>query len=438
MQYTQYRNTSYHNTSLCGNNFCGKNLILSSFIICFALMFLGYPSHIFAQNIATQSTAGQNINPNPYIINNIVAESTAKSAIDAKNLAMTNARKQGLVQLFKNLEIDPKLAEKFTSTEINDTVRSEQVVSEKITANAYSGVFNITFSKPFVRSLLKTKNISTEKYEKEKLGSENTNNSEKPISSKNSTKKEVATSNKLNRKKIILLPIKQEESGYNIWEKENDWREQFIKIAQQYNKKSSELEIAFLEPDINNINILDPNNIEDLQFNLIEPILSQNKAESLYLAIFDFDKIDNKARITIKHFARKPKKSIALTFVNINYLKYNELLKRLSQKTVAYLETSQDVETETEETIKINILTNSFDSWIKINQKIIASNLFADIVLHSIDQKQTTISCRYLGDLEKANEELGRYSLKLTKEDAGSESIFFLSLIEAPSDNEQQ
>lgn len=400
-------------------------------------MFLGYPSYyVFAQSSSAQSS---NSAPNnPYLINNIVAESTAKSAIDAKNLAMTNARKQALVQLFKNLEIDPKLAEKFTSTEINDTVRSEQVVSEKITANAYSGVFNITFSKPFVRSLLKTKNISTEKSGKEKSSSENTNNSEKPIASKNSTKKELATPNKLNRKKIILLPIKQEESGYNIWGKENDWREQFIKIAQQYNKKSSELEIAFLEPDINNISILDPNNIEDLQFNLIEPILSQNKAESLYLAIFDFDKIDNKARIIIKHFARNPKKIIALTFVNINYLKYNELLKKLSQKTVAYLETSQDVETETEETIKINILTNSFDSWIKINQKIITSNLFADIVLHSIDQKQTNLSCRYLGDLEKANEELAPYSLKLTKEDAGSESVFFLSLIEATNDNDQQ
>jgi hypothetical protein len=366
------------------------------------------------------SKYSDNSKNSPYLIQNIQVEANGKSANDAKIIATKNARRQALTKLIEKLKISKNI-EKISDNELEQMIKSEQILLEKFSNNNYQATLNISFSKKFINFYLKNKN-------------------ENPLNNNDSIKN-LTTNNKIEKSKLedsnnkintLILPVKKQGNNFIIWEEKNDWRNSVEKSLQKSNINSNK-EILVVKNEINNLEIINNENFEDLQYLDFEPILIQQKSDNLYLAIFEYDEIENKAKITVKNFSKSPKKTVILNFVNVEFLKYSELIDKVSLKLIEYLLNNKNsINNEANQNnITLDIEINDFESWIKIQQKIINSGLMSNIFLKSISKQKTTISGNYLGNKNKIIEDFKNIDLSIKKKEA-EENQFTVSIIKKP------
>jgi hypothetical protein len=420
--------------------------------LCIYLIFAILPiNSIFSQNInninnsqaAITESNQNNVNnlaqSNPYNVADIIADATAKSGSDAKIIATNNARRKGLATLFSRLNIDIKSLDKISDAEILQIIRSEQLDNEKISSNSYYAVFNIKFSKKFLIHILKKKNI--------KIPNIKTNNKDEgdqirniEKDSKINSKTDVKTT--INKSKILILSAKKQDNKVIIWENENDWRTLLGKTWQTKNANNEyEIDIVELKNDIINIEAINQSNFDNLQYGDVEPIILRNKASSLYIATFSFDNIENKVKIQLDHFAKNPKKPVILSFVNVKYLKYNDLTKEVANRVIDYIidneEKSKDDQkiTDDKDLYYFEIEIQNFEDWITINQKLINSGLVANISLKSINKNQTIVTANYLGNKAKINDEFKEINLIISKKSDTNNDNYFTITINKNSSN---
>ena len=368
------------------------------------------------EKLASKSSDGSK--NSPYLIQNIQVEANGKSANDAKIIATKNARRQALAKLVERLKINKNI-EKISDSELEQMIKSEQILLEKFSNNNYQATLNVSFSKKFISFYLKNKNENPL----------NNNNSIQNLATNKVEKSELEDANKHN---TLILPIKKQGNNFMIWEEKNEWRNSVEKSLQK-NKLVTNNEILILKSEINNLETINNENIEDLQYLDFEPILIQQKADNLYLAIFEYDEIENKAKITLKNFSKNPKKTVILNFVNVEFLKYSELIDKVSLKLIEYLLNNKNsINSEANQNnITLDIEINDFESWIKIQQKIINSGLVSDIFLKSISKQKTTISGNYLGNKNKIIEDFKNIDLSIKKKE-NEDNQFTVSIIKKP------
>lgn len=368
------------------------------------------------EKLASKSSDGSK--NSPYLIQNIQVEANGKSANDAKIIATKNARRQALAKLVERLKINKNI-EKISDSELEQMIKSEQILLEKFSNNNYQATLNVSFSKKFIGFYLKNKNENPL----------NNNNSIQNLATNKVEKSELEDVNKHN---TLILPIKKQGNNFMIWEEKNEWRSSVEKSLQK-NKLVTNNEILILKSEINNLEIINNENFEDLQYLDFEPILIQQKADNLYLAIFEYDEIENKAKITLKNFSKNPKKTVILNFVNVEFLKYSELIDKVSLKLIEYLLNNKNsINSEANQNnITLDIEINDFESWIKIQQKIINSGLVSDIFLKSISKQKTTISGNYLGNKNKIIEDFKNIDLSIKKKE-NEDNQFTVSIIKKP------
>lgn len=354
----------------------------------------------------------------PYLIQNIQVEANGKSANDAKIIATKNARRQALTKLVERLKISKNI-EKISDNELEQMIKSEQILLEKFSNNNYQATLNVSFSKKFIAFYLKNKNDNPL----------SNNDSIQNLAINKAEKPELEDVNKQN---ILILPVKKQGNNFMIWEEKNEWRSSVEKSLQK-NKLVTNNEILILKSEINNLEIINNENIEDLQYLDFEPILIQQKSDNLYLAIFEYDEIENKARIIVKNFSKNPKKTVILNFVNVEFLKYSELIDKVSVKLIEYLLNNKNsINSEANQNnITLDIEINDFESWIKIQQKIINSGLMSNIFLKSISKQKTTISGNYLGNKNKIIEDFKNIDLSIKKKE-NEDNQFTVSIIKKP------
>ena len=99
---------------------------------------------------------------NIYLVDSISSKAVAKNANDAKNLVISNARRDAFMVLLMRLKLPISTSDNINDGEIAEMVRSEQIVDEKISGNSYSATFNIIFAKDFVEHILNKKNEGKE------------------------------------------------------------------------------------------------------------------------------------------------------------------------------------------------------------------------------------------------------------------------------------
>jgi len=354
----------------------------------------------------------------PYLIQNIQVEANGKSANDAKIIATKNAKRQALTKLVERLKINKNI-EKISDNELEKMIKSEQILLEKFSNNNYQATLNISFSKKFIAFYLKNKNDNLL----------SNNDSIQNLAINKAEKPELEDVNKQN---ILILPVKKQGNNFMIWEEKNEWKSSVEKSLQK-NKLATNNEILILKNEINNLEIINNENIEDLQYLDFEPILIQQKSDNLYLTIFEYDEIENKARIIVKNFSKNPKKTVILNFVNVEFLKYSELLDKVSLKLIEYLLNNKNsINSEANQNnITLDIEINDFESWIKIQQEIINSGLVSDIFLKSISKQKTTISGNYLGNKNKIIEDFKNINLSIKKKE-NEDNQFTVSIIKKP------
>ena len=99
------------------------------------------------------SKYSDNSKNSPYLIQNIQVEANGKSANDAKIIATKNARRQALTKLIEKLKISKNI-EKISDNELEQMIKSEQILLEKFSNNNYQATLNISFSKKFSKKLI--------------------------------------------------------------------------------------------------------------------------------------------------------------------------------------------------------------------------------------------------------------------------------------------
>jgi hypothetical protein len=322
--------------------------------------------------VSLNAKASQNI----YEVENIQINTSAPTPAQARDLAIANAQKNGLVILLNRLNVNSKIIEDSSNDEISDLVRSRQIIDENIAGNNYSAMFNLVFAKDFVDDFLLRKNISA--------------NSSKSTS--------LAISE---NKAALLIPVKILKTQALLWEVNNEWKGTLERILQDQLNSKLKIPIGDLS-DIATVNVEEISNYNYQQF---EPLLEKYHCDFVYLAFFDYDSIDNKTIITLKTIRKFKTTEVKLSLVNVDRLDYVNFLSKTAQRTIEYLlnpqnfsansEISND-QKSTQNILQLTILVSSLDEWLVVKNKIEASNLINQMEIKSILQGKVKISVNYI------------------------------------------
>lgn len=328
-----------------------SKIFLRNFLIFFLFSF-----NVFAQEA------------NIYLIEQVEGKAIDKSSVEAKNKATANARRDALNILLSRLSLNQNIAANLSDDKIFDLVSSEQIFDEKIAGNSYFAIFNIKFSKNVVE---RTFGLG-KKVEKED--------------------------------KYLLIPVKvlrqnplaeQNQDKFLLWEENNDW-----KIALE-NKVKSEFirKLIVPESDLGNVAALNKDNIDKVSFIDLEPILTKYKSDNALILFFSYDDIENKVTISVQNFKKLRKRRYKLSFVNVDRLNYNDLVKKVAEKTIEFLlQNKGDNDSDLENKIKIEVPITSLDNWIRIKNKIENSNLINQLNIEVMSKDYVKISINYIGE----------------------------------------
>ena len=333
------------------------------------------------------------------MVEGIAAKASARSSGDAKILATASARKDAFAILLSRLALNPSLVNNISNDDIFDMVNSEQITEERISGSGYSAIFNIAFSESAVKRILRDKNIK---------------------------KTDDVVENYLLIPVKILKPKSLDGNSPNellLWEAENNWK---IAIEKEI-KNSSIPNFIVPESDLSNISSLNKDNIEQVSFNDLEPILTKYKSSEGLVMFFYYDDIENKVIISVQNVKKLQKKLFKLNFVNVERLNYDQLTSKVAQKTIEYLLTLKSGNKSKSETnfIKIEIPISKLGDWMMIKNKIENSNLINQLNIESISKDYVRISVNYTENQTDIIEAFAQKNIFLEKK---AENLFSLSL----------
>ena len=320
--------------------------------------------------LSSYSSSALADSPSPYFIENVSANAVSKSAGDAKTLATTSARRDAFLILLTRLSLAPALADSISNDDIFDMVLSEQITEEKIAGNNYSATFHVKFAKNAVDKILKAKTSDS---------------SNAPV---------VEPS----EESYLIIPVKvlkkNSPDKYLLWESNNDWRSAIGKTL----REKSLSKFIMPDDDIANISVLNHDMIDKIEYQQIESIFSRYKASAAYIIFFYYDSIENKASITVQNIRKLQKKQVKLSFVNVDRLAYDALLKKVSEKTIEYLIGSQSASNlrSNNRLVKIEVPITSLGNWLMVKSKLESSNLISQLNIESISRDYVNISVNYL------------------------------------------
>ena len=172
---------------------------------------------------------------------------------------------------------------------------------------------------------------------------------------------------------------------------------------------------------------MNKDNIEQVSFNDLEPILTKYKSSEGLVMFFYYDDIENKVIISVQNVKKLQKKLFKLNFVNVERLNYDQLTSKVAQKTIEYLLTLKSGNKSKSETnfIKIEIPISKLGDWMMIKNKIENSNLINQLNIESISKDYVRISVNYTENQTDIIEAFAQKNIFLEKK---AENLFSLSL----------
>ncbi len=295
---------------------------------------------------------------NPYVVEDVAVSVSGKSPTDGRNQAVKSGRRDAFAILATRLDLDLKALRKISDDDISDMVRSEQINDEKIAGNNYSATMSVTFAKDFVDHILAQKNLLKEDA-KEAEGVEN-------------------------KGAALIVPVTILPRKILIWEGSNSWRSAIGKAVDG--------DDAFKIPagDSENVMTLNPENINHISAQDLEPFLSKYKTDVVYFVFFSRDNVANKASVKIRPLGKTEVLQTKLNFTNAEGLDEQELLIKVAGKTIDYLKSIKNDELKkTEQNFSLEIPVSRLGDWLMIKNKIETSGFVNRL---SID----AISCDYV------------------------------------------
>lgn len=317
-----------------------------------------------ANNLADRGMKSRN----PYLITNIFSSAEEPAPSDSRAKAIIKANRIAFLVLLRNLGVDESFSDKISDETIDGAVYSRQIDDERIAGNYYSAKFNIAFLKSTISGLVE--DDSVERVERVK------------------------------EENFLLIPIQIEDGQEIMWERNNFWRkalEQSINVANAQN-------IILPAGDYNDMVNINLKNIKTNNFNDFSPTMNRYGADSVIIAYFEIDDIENKAIVTLNIFRALDSKKIRLSFVNSKNLSKNGLYLEVADRAVRHITQSEEVKVKKpdyEPAIKsntkavINVEIENLGDWMAIESRIRKMNSIKNLTLQSITRDSVRILVEY-------------------------------------------
>lgn len=350
---------------------------------------------LFTLSSSVMPSVAQDKGTNPYLIEGIYSKNTGKTPEIAKNNTIKYARRDALMVFLARISRPLTIADQISDEEIIEMIRSEQILDEKFSGNNYSANFNFVFAKDFVDNIL-------------------------------SQKKSNYDANMVAQKKIpekfILIPVKMAINKPLIWEEENDWKTILSRIVNKNN-----LEDKFIVPTAKKENILlfNSQNIINLSANEIESAIVKNESRGIYIFNFSYDEIDNKVMIKANYLEPGFKKNFSLAFTNADKIEYNELIKKVAEKTLDFVEKNPiTVQSDfSNKNPEIDFKISSFSDWLTVKNTLEKANMIDKIEIKSISRDSVKTKLQIAGSKFNIEEIFNKLNLKYYKLPQGTYEI---------------
>ena len=355
---------------------------------------------IFFAFFSFNSVMAQDSKSNIYLIESISSKAVAKKQSDAKNLVISNARRDAFMVLLMRLKMPIAISDSVTDSEISDMVRSEQTIDEKISGNTYSATFNIIFAKDFVEHILSTKSEAQEIIGNSK--------SEKYV------------------EKFVIIPVKVAKRRSLVWESENDWRVMLDRII---TKNSLQKTFVIPEVTIENVATVNGQNVKNISFSNLEKIARANSSEASYILFFNFDEIENKVLVEVVYLRKLLKKQFRLSFINVDRLSYNDLIIKVAEKTLDYLGNNSigSDNVLNKNTLDIHVKIRTLDDWLNLKKIFENSNISQEVIVNSMSRDEVKASVNYINPSVSIEEACRGVGIKITKQAQGFYEINAIS-----------
>ncbi len=329
-----------------------------------------------------------------YSVENVIVDVNGKSPSDARNNAVSSARRNAFATLLGRLNLNSVSLASVSDSEISDMVKSEQISDEKISGNKYSASFNISFAKSFVDYVLEQKNSS-----------KNAEKSNKKFENK-SVENHVLANH-------LLIPARIQNGKIMLWGEDNDWRKFLQKSL------DAKLQRSFVIPDadVENLAVVNQENLRHVDYLALESMIEKYGADSAYIAIFSFDEVAKKANVEISQIKKLQKKQTKLSFVNSDNLKSDFLLGKIADRVVDYVVNAEASEARPSRStlVTFDVALDSLDSWLDVKNKIENSNLVDRLNILSISQDNVVISVHLIDSELDVVESFKKIGLALNK-----------------------
>lgn len=304
-----------------------------------------------------------------YLIENLPVNVSAKTPAEASAGAHIKINREAFLILLSRLNIDEKVAIKFSDEEISEMIRTKYINDEKMAGNSYSAIFNITFAKDFVDHIL------TKKLQPENFLNNDANVLTKPF---------------------LLVPIKVSGTNNNVWQN-NNWYEIFTKTVGKNHEK-----FVVLENSLENIAYVNSDNVSDLNYEDISALLNSHNASAIYLIFFTFDKNNDRINVDLTSLGFVGKKKIRLNFSNISAIDKNNLDEIVTKKVLDYLSSVKVNDKAVIGAINMEVKIRNLNNYLMMKNKIENSGLVNQVSVKAVSRDYVLLKLNYVGNSDVA------------------------------------
>jgi hypothetical protein len=154
--------------------------------------------------------------------------------------------------------------------------------------------------------------------------------------------------------------------------------------------------------------------------------LFQSRASIAYITSFSYDSASKKASVLIRTIDRFNKNRVKLSFTNADHLSSQDLLGKIAGKTIEYLLTLKNDQTQPQiNIILIEIPIANLGNWLMIKNKIENSGLITKINVESLSSDYAKISVSYANQEDGLIAAFAKIGIFLTKK---SEKSYIISI----------
>ena len=336
------------------------------------------------QNLMTSLTDND-----PYTIDNIKVDVTAASAFKARNLAISEAQRQGFIQLINKIVPDQIIdAKTITDADLDFMVQDFEITHEKITAVRYVGDFKIKFSKAAVEKTLARYNI-------------------------------VIASTVQELHDLVIIPLFDESGSYKLWDESNPW----FQTWSQGSKEITDNNITIPVGDLDDIKELSVDDIRNGNTKKIAQFVKRYGVHHGLVALLKADKAhDQLSHYTLELLLYSHNDLVASleSTIQPSAAEPRIFFKHLIQKTCELLPQLQAEMNTSQLNQKVHFIVNyaSLEQWAKIRSLFNYKPLFKNLHVYSVNRHQAEIDVYCINSLNRMKNHLQAHGYDVQEQSA--------------------